>query len=91
MPQRPIITLLTDLGTTDAYVGIVKGVILARNREAQIVDLTHAVERGNLHAAGYLLSVALDYFPPAPCIWCSPIPALLRPSGCSPPASRTSS
>lgn len=40
MSERPIITLLTDLGTTDAFVGMVKGVVLARNRDAQIVDLT---------------------------------------------------
>lgn len=58
-----IITLLTDFGTTDAYAGIVKGILLARAPAAQIVDLVHAAEFGSLHATGYLLASAFAYFP----------------------------
>ena len=54
MAAAQIITLLTDFGTTDAYAGIVKGILLARAPEARIVDLVHAAEFGSLHATGYL-------------------------------------
>jgi hypothetical protein len=49
-----LITLLTDLGATDAYVGIVKGVLYAHAPSARIVDLTHAADRSSVHAAAYL-------------------------------------
>ena len=35
-----IITLLTDFGTEDAYVGMMKGVILSINPQAVIIDIT---------------------------------------------------
>ena len=41
--QRPIVTLTTDFGTADTFVGTMKGVILGIAPEAQIVDLTHQV------------------------------------------------
>lgn len=59
----PIVTLLTDFGTRDVYVGVIKGVILARCGGAQIVDLAHEVEQGNVHEGGYLLASAWRYFP----------------------------
>ncbi|OGP69422.1 MAG: hypothetical protein A2Y80_03775 [Deltaproteobacteria bacterium RBG_13_58_19] len=40
---RPIITLLTDFGTRDAYVASLKGVILGLNPKVRLVDLSHAV------------------------------------------------
>ena len=43
MPRRPIITLTTDFGTADHYVGTMKGVILNINPEVQIVDICHEV------------------------------------------------
>lgn len=61
--EQAIITLLTDFGLTDVYVGAMKGVILSRCPGAVIVDLTHAVEPGNLHTAAYLLGVAWHHFP----------------------------
>jgi S-adenosylmethionine hydrolase len=63
MAAAQIITLLTDLGTTDAYAGIVKGILLARAPDARMVDLVHAAEFGSLHATGYLLASAFGYFP----------------------------
>jgi S-adenosyl-L-methionine hydrolase (adenosine-forming) len=59
-----LITLLTDFGTTDAYVGIVKGILIARAPQARLVDLVHAADSGSLHAAAYLLTSAAPYFPP---------------------------
>ncbi|MHC4993722.1 MAG: SAM hydrolase/SAM-dependent halogenase family protein [Planctomycetota bacterium] len=61
--DQAVITLLTDFGLTDVYVGAMKGVILSRCPGAVIVDLTHAVEPGNLHAAAHLLGVAWRHFP----------------------------
>lgn len=63
MAAAQIITLLTDFGTTDAYAGIVKGVLLGRAPDARIVDLVHAADFGSLHATGYLLASAFAYFP----------------------------
>jgi len=58
-----IITLLTDFGTRDAYVGAMKGVILSINPQAQIVDLTHEVAPQDVEAAAFLLRGACRYFP----------------------------
>lgn len=63
MPLQ-LITLLTDFGTTDAYVGIVKGILIARAPQARLVDLVHAADSGSLYAAAYLLTSAAPYFPP---------------------------
>jgi S-adenosyl-L-methionine hydrolase (adenosine-forming) len=63
MASTQIITLLTDFGTTDAYAGIVKGVLLGRAPDARIVDLVHAADFGSLHATAYLLTSAFAYFP----------------------------
>jgi S-adenosyl-L-methionine hydrolase (adenosine-forming) len=54
--MRRVITLLTDFGTVDGYVGEMKGVILSRAPDAEIVDITHDipaqdVERGRLSLA----------------------------------------
>ena len=62
-PCPPLITLLTDFGLEDAYVGIMKGVILTRCPTANIVDLTHHVAPGDIPAASYLLGAAHPYFP----------------------------
>ena len=44
MPQRPIITLTTDFGLNDHFVGAIKGVILGIARDAEIVDICHTVQ-----------------------------------------------
>src|SRR5262249_13315873 len=61
----PIITLLTDFGTADAYVGIMKGVILSINPDVRIVDVTHAVPPQQVLPAALLLRSAVPYFPPS--------------------------
>jgi S-adenosyl-L-methionine hydrolase (adenosine-forming) len=58
-----IITLTTDFGTTDLYVGVMKGVILNIHPTAQIVDITHAVPPQDIYAAAFLLETAYRYFP----------------------------
>ncbi|MDH3583942.1 MAG: SAM-dependent chlorinase/fluorinase [Phycisphaerae bacterium] len=61
--QTPIISLLTDFGLRDAYVGVMKGVILARCPAARIVDLSHEIAAGDLHMAGFVLAGAWRFFP----------------------------
>lgn len=58
-----IVTLLTDFGLEDAYVGIVKGVILTGNPTATIVDVSHSIAPGDVTRAAYLLETSYRYFP----------------------------
>ncbi len=58
-----IITLMTDFGTSDHYVGIMKGVALNINPQVQIVDITHAIPPQDVHAAALLIDSAYRYFP----------------------------
>ncbi len=58
-----IITLMTDFGTSDHYVGVMKGVILNINRQVEIVDITHAVPPQDIHGAAFLIDSAYRYFP----------------------------
>jgi len=63
-PGRPIITLLTDFGTRDAYVASMKGVILGLNPRAVLVDLTHEIPPQDIRAGALVLAGAAPYFPP---------------------------
>jgi S-adenosylmethionine hydrolase len=60
---KPLIALLTDFGMGDAYVGIMKGVILNYCPEARLVDITHGVLPQNIRQASYLLYSSYRYFP----------------------------
>ncbi len=59
----PIITLLTDFGLEDEYVGIMKGVILSINPSAAIVDITHQVSPQDIIDAAYRIKSYYKYFP----------------------------
>ena len=64
MPSRqPLITLLTDFGSRDTYVGVLKGVIAGICPEAAVVGLTHAVPPQDIRAGAFHLLVACPYFP----------------------------
>ena len=43
-----LITIITDFGLDDAYVGIMKGVILGINPHAKIVDICHTIQPQNI-------------------------------------------
>ena len=58
-----LITLLTDFGFEDEYVGVVKGVILSIHPSARLVDISHAVPPGDLVRASWLLSWSWSCFP----------------------------
>ena len=64
-PRIPIITLLTDFGTADYFVGVVKGAILTLNRQARVVDLTHDIAPQDIEAAAFTLLSAYKSFPKA--------------------------
>ncbi len=61
--KNPVITLLTDFGTKDPFVGTMKGVILGLCPRAQLVDLTHEVPPQAVLTASFLLKSAIGYFP----------------------------
>ncbi len=58
-----IITLLTDFGTQDTYVGAMKGAILREYPRAVIVDLSHEVRPFTILQAAFLLDSAWQAFP----------------------------
>lgn len=59
-----IITLTTDFGQADGYVGTMKGVMLARAPQAQLVDLSHEIAPQDVLAGAFVLARAYRYFPP---------------------------
>ncbi|MGC8743233.1 MAG: SAM hydrolase/SAM-dependent halogenase family protein [Verrucomicrobiia bacterium] len=65
MPQKnqPIITLTTDFGTQDWFVGTMKGVILNIAPDVNIVDITHEIPPGDIKAGAYALFAAYRFFP----------------------------
>lgn len=58
-----IVTLLTDFGLRDTYVAEMKGVILSHSPDASIVDISHDVEKFDVHQGAYFLSRSVDFFP----------------------------
>lgn len=61
MPR--IITLTTDFGLEDEYVGVMKGVMLRGAPDLTIVDLSHAIARHNVRQAGLLIASSYRFFP----------------------------
>jgi S-adenosyl-L-methionine hydrolase (adenosine-forming) len=61
--RRPIITLTTDFGMSDHFVGTMKGVILGICPEAHIVDISHDVGAFGINEGAYLVAQAYRYFP----------------------------
>jgi S-adenosylmethionine hydrolase len=59
----PVVTLTTDFGLVDPFVGIMKGVMLGIAPTACIVDVTHGVPAQNVVAGAYALASAVRWFP----------------------------
>jgi len=59
----PIITLLSDFGLQDEYVGVMKGVILSINSRVQLVDITHNISRHAITEAALVIKTSFRYFP----------------------------
>jgi len=63
MAENKVITLLTDFGLSDAYVGVMKGVIAQSNPTLTVIDLTHQIPPQNIAAARFNLMNVVPYFP----------------------------
>lgn len=62
--RQSIITLLTDFGSQDYFVGAMKGAILSINRHALIVDITHEIPPQDIEVAAFSLLAVYKDFPP---------------------------
>jgi len=58
-----LVTLITDFGSNDYYLGVMKGVILGINPEALIVDVCHHVTSYDIFDAAFTLAQSYRYFP----------------------------
>ena len=58
-----IVTLTTDFGLSDGYVGAVKGVLLSMAPHATVIDLCHVVPPGDVRHAAFVLYQATSTFP----------------------------
>eukprot|EP00923_Selenidium_pygospionis_P006352 GHVN01010952.1.p1 GENE.GHVN01010952.1~~GHVN01010952.1.p1 ORF type:complete len:285 (-),score=7.00 GHVN01010952.1:108-962(-) len=63
MQPSGIISLITDFGLIDPYVGQMKGAILSKNPRAQLVDLSHAIPRQDIIGAAIVLHSSYAFFP----------------------------
>ncbi len=59
-----IIAVLTDFGTSDPYVGIMKGVIARIAPDARVIDISHGVPPQDVLVGALWLDSAVDWFPP---------------------------
>jgi len=59
----PIITLITDFGLKDNYIGVMKGVIYSINPDVQIIDITHLINPYDVREANYIVKSSFKYFP----------------------------
>jgi S-adenosylmethionine hydrolase len=58
-----MIALITDFGTSDSYVGVMKGVIASLAPTVNLIDITHHVPRGDIEFAAFQLWQVATYFP----------------------------
>ncbi len=63
MKPSGIVTLLSDFGLADTYVGVMKGAIAQINPALTVIDLTHQIPPQNIAAARFALLSAIPYFP----------------------------
>jgi len=64
MNKKQVIALLTDFGTEDHYVGVMKGVILTINPNVTLVDISHKISAQNILEGALILRSSYRYFPP---------------------------
>ncbi len=60
---RGPITLTTDFGTSDHFVGVMKGVILGISPRARIVDITHEIPPQDVNDGAFAIAQTWRYFP----------------------------
>src|SRR5437868_2586665 len=64
MSEPRIVTFTTDFGLTDAFAGILHGVVLKIQAETTIVDISHAVGSYDIFDGAWTIAQAYRYFPP---------------------------
>ncbi|MDQ8185323.1 SAM-dependent chlorinase/fluorinase [Pelagicoccus sp. SDUM812002] len=63
IPNPPIIAILTDFGESDWYLASVKAVLARISPKANVIDITHQVEPGNIRSGAFILSQCYHDFP----------------------------
>lgn len=58
-----VVTLTTDFGLTDPYVGVMKGVLLSQGSGLRLVDLTHGIPAQDVRSAAFHLAHSWSWFP----------------------------
>ena len=58
-----LLTLTTDFGTVDHYVGAMKGVVANLAPGVRVVDITHGIPRHDIHEGSYAIAQSYGYFP----------------------------
>ena len=61
--RRPVVGLLSDFGLKDPYVAEMKAVILNICKDAQIIDISHEIEKFDIRMGAFVLAWAVPYFP----------------------------
>jgi len=63
MKASGIVTISTDFGQGEHYVGVMKGVMLSINPQAKVVDITHEIPAGSIRQGSMIIEKAYRYFP----------------------------
>lgn len=63
MKTSPLITLTSDFGLDDPFVGVMKGVILSINPRTNIIDLTHGITSHDIREAAFTIGMNYGFFP----------------------------
>jgi S-adenosyl-L-methionine hydrolase (adenosine-forming) len=61
--SKPIVTLTTDFGLSDHFVGVMKGVITGIDPAAQVIDISHGVQPYDIADGAFTIAQAYRYFP----------------------------
>ena len=62
MNQRPVITLLTDFGERDGFIGVMKGVMMQIAPQAVFIDISHSLTAYSISSASFLNHWSFGYF-----------------------------
>lgn len=62
--MKGVISIITDFGERDGWVGTMKGAILRINPKAKIVDISHGIAPGDILEASLILQASFPFFPP---------------------------
>jgi S-adenosylmethionine hydrolase len=63
LARKQIVTLITDFGDADHFVGVMKGVIRGINPDVEIVDVCHQVNSYDIFDAAFILAQSYRFFP----------------------------